>query len=246
MPRDLVGAIAVPLTIDSGYRPNFVPIRPSKNRASPLHQREHMRGHRARQGVEVVAALQHRHDAAAAAPLSDFHQAPRHPDIVRFDEIEVAKRIAAVGVESRRDDNEIRREVGDPRQDHDFHRLAEGFAPVAGAQGGIDDLIVLPALPYLPRAGKMPHFVRRGAHDGLIVPEDVLRAVAMMDVEIDDRDALGAAKITPLTVAAFSSRLSRYSWPTYDRKLEEIFAAEEVVDAHLLGFVQKLERRSRR
>jgi hypothetical protein len=35
-------------------------------------------------------------------------------------------------------------------------------------------------------------------------------------------------------------------WPTYDRKLEEIFAAEEVVDAHLLGFVQKLERRSGR
>ena len=29
---------------------------------------------------------------------------------------------------------------------------------------------------------------------------------------------------------------------TYNRKLEEIFAAEEVVDAHLLGFVQKLER----
>ena len=32
-------------------------------------------------------------------------------------------------------------------------------------------------------------------------------------------------------------------WRTYDRKLEEIFAAEEVVGAHLLGFVQKLERR---
>ena len=35
-------------------------------------------------------------------------------------------------------------------------------------------------------------------------------------------------------------------WPTYDRKLAEVFAAEEVVDAHLLGFVQKLERCSRR
>jgi transcriptional regulator with XRE-family HTH domain len=34
-------------------------------------------------------------------------------------------------------------------------------------------------------------------------------------------------------------------WRTYDRKLEEIFAAEEAVDAHLLGFVQKLERRMR-
>jgi len=32
-------------------------------------------------------------------------------------------------------------------------------------------------------------------------------------------------------------------WPTYERKLEEVAAAEEVVDAHLLGFVLKLDRR---
>ena len=32
-------------------------------------------------------------------------------------------------------------------------------------------------------------------------------------------------------------------WPTYDRKLEEVAAAEEVVDAHLLAFVRKLDRR---
>jgi hypothetical protein len=32
-------------------------------------------------------------------------------------------------------------------------------------------------------------------------------------------------------------------WPTYDRKLEEIFAAEGVVDAHLSVFVDKLNRR---
>ena len=32
-------------------------------------------------------------------------------------------------------------------------------------------------------------------------------------------------------------------WPTYDRKLEEVFAAEEVVDAHLCAFVSKLNRR---
>jgi hypothetical protein len=34
-------------------------------------------------------------------------------------------------------------------------------------------------------------------------------------------------------------------WQTYERKLEEIFAAEEIVDAHLLGFVRKLERLER-
>ena len=32
-------------------------------------------------------------------------------------------------------------------------------------------------------------------------------------------------------------------WATYERKLEEIAAAEEVMDAHLVAFAQKLERR---
>src|SRR5271166_846775 len=178
--------------VDPGSSRNVAPRGRSKNRASPLHQRRHMRGHRARQGVEVVAAFQHRDDAAAAAPLSDFHQAPRHPGIVRLDEIEVAERIAAVGIEARRDDDEIRREVGDARQDRNFHGLAEDLAPVTGAQGGVDDLIVLAAVPYLPRARKEWHFVRRGVHDGSVIPKDVLRAVTVMDVEIDDRDALGA------------------------------------------------------
>jgi hypothetical protein len=35
-------------------------------------------------------------------------------------------------------------------------------------------------------------------------------------------------------------------WPTYDRKLEEVSAAEGVVDAHLSFFVAKLNRRIRR
>jgi hypothetical protein len=32
-------------------------------------------------------------------------------------------------------------------------------------------------------------------------------------------------------------------WPTYERRLEEVAAAEEVVDAHLRAFVEKLECR---
>ena len=35
-------------------------------------------------------------------------------------------------------------------------------------------------------------------------------------------------------------------WATYDRKLAEIAAAEEIVDEHLLRFVQKLDRRLER
>jgi hypothetical protein len=35
-------------------------------------------------------------------------------------------------------------------------------------------------------------------------------------------------------------------WPTYDRKLEEVFAADGAVDAHLSILVNKLNRRIRR
>src|SRR5208283_425642 len=120
------------------------------------------------------------------------HYAPRHPGKVRLDEIEVTERIEAVAVEAGRDDDEIGREVGDARQDRRFHRLAEGFAPVAGAQGSVYDLIVRASLPDLPRAGKERHLMGRCVHNVPVVPEGVLRAVAVMDVEIDDRDALGA------------------------------------------------------
>jgi hypothetical protein len=35
-------------------------------------------------------------------------------------------------------------------------------------------------------------------------------------------------------------------WRTYDRKLEEIFAAEDVVDAYMQDFDRKLDRLLRR
>jgi hypothetical protein len=45
------------------------------------------------------------------------------------------------------------------------------------------------------------------------------------------------------TAGACVEKLKRMRWRTFDRKLEEIFAAEGVVDGHLLAFVQKLIRR---
>ena len=35
----------------------------------------------------------------------------------------------------------------------------------------------------------------------------------------------------------------RARWPTYSRRLEEVAAAEEFVDAHMLSFAQKFNRR---
>ena len=97
-----------------------------------------------------------------------------------------------MSVKARRDDDEVGRERLDPRQDHDVHGLTESLARVASPQRRVDDLVVLAALPDRASAGIKRHLMGRTVDDGRIVPEDVLRAVAMMHVEIDDRDPFGA------------------------------------------------------
>ena len=54
---------------------------------------------------------------------------------------------------------------------------------------------MLAALADRAGAGIMRHLMGRGVHDGRIVPENVLGAVAVMDVEIHDRDPLGAVRL---------------------------------------------------
>ena len=75
-----------------------------------------------------------------------------------------------------------------------LHRFAESLAGVARVQRGVDNLVVL--APLTDRAGARieRHLMGRSVGDGRIVPEDVLGAVAVMDVEIHDRDPLGAVR----------------------------------------------------
>ena len=66
---------------------------------------------------------------------------------------------------------------------------AECLAAVAGAQRRVDDGVVLAALADRAGAGKQRHLVRRAIHHRFVGPENLLRAVAVMHVEIDDRGA---------------------------------------------------------
>jgi hypothetical protein len=104
-----------------------------------------MRGDGTAEGSEVIASFENRHDAAAAALLRDLHKPPRDPRKVGFDEIEVAERIAMMSVEAGTGDDEVWREVHNPWQDRDLHRLPEDFAGIACTKRGIDDLVVLAA-----------------------------------------------------------------------------------------------------
>ena len=75
-----------------------------------------------------------------------------------------------------------------------LHRLPKSLAAVAGPQGRVDDLVVLATLSNRAGAGIVRHLMGRGVDHGRIVPKNVLGAVAVMDVEIHDCDALGAVR----------------------------------------------------
>ena len=73
--------------------------------------------HRLRQRVEIVAAFEHGDDAAVAVLRGDPAQLLRRPHEVRLDEAQAAQRIAPVGVEARRNHDQVRAEVVQGRQD---------------------------------------------------------------------------------------------------------------------------------
>ena len=98
-------------------------------------------------------------------------------------------------VEPGRDDDEVGPEALEPRQDRGLERLAEDVAAVAGPQRRIDDGVAVAALGDGAGAGIERHLVGRAVHHRAVAPEDVLRAVAVMDVPVDDRDALGAMRL---------------------------------------------------
>ena len=91
-----------------------------------------MRGDRARQALQVIAAFHQRNQAAAAALGGELHQRARRPGEIRFRQLQVAEGIAVMRIEAGGYDEEIGRESLDPRQDRRLQRLAENVAAVAG------------------------------------------------------------------------------------------------------------------
>src|SRR3954447_24697390 len=144
------------------------------------------------QPLQVVAALQHRDHPATGAGLRDIHQLARDPAEILGLHIERSQRIAEMRVEAGGDDDELGAELAQLRQDQVFERRAELDAAVFRGERRIDDGVVLAALAGGAGAGKQRHLVRRAIHHGRIGPEDILRAVAVMDVKIDDRRAADA------------------------------------------------------
>src|SRR5690606_35576277 len=82
----------------------------------------------------------------------------------------------------------------DPRQYARSERIAEEVAACIRRQRRIDD-VAGAGLVLGPGAWIERHLVRRAIEHAWIVPEDVLRAIAVMHVPIDDSDALGTVSL---------------------------------------------------
>ena len=98
-------------------------------------------------------------------------------------------------IEARRYHDQVGPEIPQPRQDDLLERGAELPAVVAGAQRRVDDRVVLAALGDGAGTGIKRHLVGRAIHHARVRPEDLLRAVAVVHVEIHDRDPLQAVPL---------------------------------------------------
>src|SRR5882762_4868455 len=81
---------------------------------SSPHQRRHMGGDRLRKSFEVVAALEHRDDPAAALSVGAIHELGCDPGEIGLDQVQVRQRIARVGVEGDREQKQVRLEGDAP------------------------------------------------------------------------------------------------------------------------------------
>jgi len=141
------------------------------------------------EGGEVVAPFEGRDDPARARFARKRQYFPRRPSVVVVDEREPGQGIVDVGVEARRDHDEIGREGLERRQDLARHRVAERLAARAGGERRVDD-VADPGLLAGAGARVVRPLMGRGVKQAGVALEHVLGAVAVMDVEVDHRDPL--------------------------------------------------------
>src|SRR5215510_13760334 len=102
--------------------------------------------------LKVIAALEHRDNAAVRARLGNLHDLLRCPEKVCFQQVQVGERIALMRVEPSRDHDQLWLKVAKARKDSAFERLAELSAAVAGRERCIDDRVMRAPLTARARA----------------------------------------------------------------------------------------------
>jgi hypothetical protein len=157
-------------------------------------ERRQRRGHAAGEPVEIVAAFEHRDDASARPRVGRRAQPRGHLREALLRDAHAGERIVLERIESGADEQHVRLEPSERGQEHvveDCHVV--GVARTRG-KPDVDRRATRPVAAELGRcaaAGVVRELMHRQVEHARVVPEDVLRAVAVVDVPVEDRDARG-------------------------------------------------------
>ena len=113
------------------------------------HQRPDMRRRAGAERRQVVAALQRRDNPAAGVPAGGFEKLLGYPDVIRFVEQKLRQRVAPVGVEPGRDQQQLGTERVERRAGCRASARAGTRASRTSARSGT--LTILSAAPVSPR-----------------------------------------------------------------------------------------------
>ena len=178
------------------------------------------------QALKIITALEYRNNSASRGAIGEVHQFSRNPPEVFGFEIERSQGITMMRIESGRDDDELGAEFAQVGQDRVFESGAKFRAAIFRRERRVDDVVVVAAFTAGAGAWEQRHLMRRAIHHGLVAPENILGAIAMVDVEIDHGCAADA--VFTLGMARGNSSVIRKtncpSWMFFDEKLTELAA----------------------
>jgi hypothetical protein len=116
----------------------------------------------------------------------------RHPVVVGLDQAELAEVVVAMGVEAGRDEDHLRAERLEARHPVRLDQLAHRRPARVRRDRQVDHVGAL----RHAAAVRVERVLEDADHQhALVVRDDVLGAVAVVDVEVDDRDALEPAHV---------------------------------------------------
>ena len=127
--------------------------------------------------------------------VSDVEDGVRHPGIVLFVQFQIGERITIVSIESRRNQDQgrlVRIKAGK-------NLFVQGFpefdASLARSKRDVNDLAVSTRFRWCASARIARHLMCGCKKSAWIIPKKVAGAVSVVDVEIDDRQALKSMEI---------------------------------------------------
>ena len=168
-----------------------LPQKPPRPRRSQVAQHAHVGFDAARQRAQVVDALQAADDASLGVALRHVLELLRHPGVVGLHQAELAHVVLAVGVKAGADEDQLRAVRLQPGQPVFGDEFADLRALGVGGHGHVDEVGRLADV-----ALGVERVLVEAAHQNALIPgHDVLGAVAVVDVKVDDGHALQAVAL---------------------------------------------------